>query len=143
MVTSQRAEFSRYLRAIQNDHGYESIADLARLLDEEPATVGRWLSGDSEPSLEKLRRMAPNLRVHIVDLMVAAGLLSTAETGRKASPARPLPKEIRDIMELIDDENIPDYYQKVLLQGVASARKYFLALFRAPKEPAMRQKTRV
>ncbi len=132
-----REDFARFLRGIMADHGYTSNVDLARLLDVEPATISRWLAATGEPSIDNLRHAAPNLRMLLVDLMVEAGVISEAEAGHKPLPARPLPREIRLTLELLDKlekENVPERYPKALLQGVGHARTYFLELFVAPQD---------
>lgn len=134
VVKSGRATFSAFLRGVMDANDIDTAAELARMLDIEPATVGRWLNEVGEPSLDNLRRMAPNLRIRLGDLMIVAGVATEAELGHKAAAARPLPPEIKRIMELLDDPNISDRYKKILRQGVDAARKFFLEMFRAPSE---------
>lgn len=133
--------FADYLRQVMAAHGLTSVADLVRLLEVDQPTVARWLNGQhSRPSLKHLRGIAERLDVPLPILIVEAGLATATEMAIRPARSAALPPEIRAILQLINDPNIPDRYKRILLKGVSQARLFFLEMFQAPREPAMRSK---
>lgn len=52
--------------------------------------VARWLRGDGEePSIRKLRPVARLLGIPLLEMMVAAGLITRVEAGFEADPVPP------------------------------------------------------
>lgn len=125
--------------------GIESKAELARFLEVEPVTLGRWMDGTSEPSLNHLRQIRPKLRgMTLPELIVASGQVPATEMGLgKPKPMRPMPVELERIMKIVDDDLVPRRAVKILLQGVDAARRYWVEMFLAPIEVVDRMRERV
>lgn len=92
-----------------------SQADLARHGGVSDSDVSRWLRGATTPSIEKLRAIAPALRLRLLDLVVAAGHLTPDEAGLEGPPPQPAPpvwspEAIRDLVrtEFKDAEPLGD-----------------------------------
>lgn len=71
-----------------------SQADLGRATGISSGTISKWLSGDVQPDIPQLRRVAATLRIPVLTLAVAAGHFTPKEAQLKDMPALPQPVEV-------------------------------------------------
>jgi transcriptional regulator with XRE-family HTH domain len=85
-----------YLRSAMTARGLTQ-ANLARALGVNDSLVSRWLTGRNTTDVRYLRKLAPLLKVPVVELLVAAGHLDAAEAKvpppKPAEPPRPVTVE--------------------------------------------------
>lgn len=65
-------------------------ADLARRIQRSPSAVYQWLSGETEPSEENIRRLSRVLRVDRLEIYQALGRLKPSEQLREELAAEAL-----------------------------------------------------
>jgi transcriptional regulator with XRE-family HTH domain len=109
--------------------GYRTSSDLARAAEVPDSVISRWRSGSTTPSLTQLRRLQVPLRAPLVELLVAAGLL-TADEARLQAPSAPQP-EMRDVRDAIERDPVLTDDLKHLLQTQYDA---MVALARARED---------
>lgn len=76
-------DFGKWLKERRIKSGYESQGLLSRACGIDHSTIARWEKGDTKPSPENLKKLAPYLGVSYDDLMVVAGYLD------KTNPQKP------------------------------------------------------
>lgn len=69
--------------------GFQTAAELSRATGIGEAQISRWLRGQNSTELPMLRRLAPVLRIPMLELTVAAGHMEPAEARMKDVPAPP------------------------------------------------------
>lgn len=85
-------DFPAYLQTAMTNAGYPRPIDVERGTSGEVklGVVARWLRGDGEePSIRKLRPVARLLGIPLLEMMVAAGLITRVEAGFEADPVPP------------------------------------------------------
>jgi transcriptional regulator with XRE-family HTH domain len=88
-------DFPAYLQTAMTNAGYPRPIDVERGTSGEVklGVVARWLRGEGEePSIRKLRPVAKLLGVRLLEMMVAAGLITAAEAGFEDDPSPPAPR---------------------------------------------------
>jgi len=88
--------------------GYPTGADVERGTEGEvdKGVVYRWLRGEGQaPTIAKLRPVAKLLGIPLLEMMVAAGLITAAEAGFEDDPKPPPPRPTLE--ELVQES--PDY----------------------------------
>lgn len=100
MVDTQ--DFGDYLKRAMDAAGL-SIADLKRLTGISDSVISKWRNGQTIPSVENLRLVAPALGMTTRDLVVVAGHMAPEEVGLKEPP--PPPKPPARLATLQDDIN--------------------------------------
>lgn len=128
-ATTQLAIF---LREIMETYGHQHVADLVRLVDVDQSSVSRYLSGQSEPTLTNLRRMANGLDMTIGELMVVAGLATDEELGRVVQ-SRKYAKVLQEIQDV--EDTATDEEAQVLLLVVRDALNMFKRVWRPTPVP--------
>jgi transcriptional regulator with XRE-family HTH domain len=80
--------------------GFRTSSDLARAAQVPDSVISRWRSGTTTPSLAQLRRLQTPLQAPLVELLVAARLI-TADEARLRAPSSPAPvmRDVRDAVE--------------------------------------------
>ncbi len=73
------ADWPTYLRAAMDAAGYTTASELARVSGVSEPVASRWLRGITQPDVANLRKVAPALRIPILQLLVAAGHLTVEE----------------------------------------------------------------
>jgi transcriptional regulator with XRE-family HTH domain len=106
--------------------GLRSSSDLARAASIPDSVISRWRSGATSPSLAQLRRLRAPLQASLLELLVAARLL-TATEAQLQEPSTPAPA-MRDVRDAIERDPVlgPDLKHLLLAQYDA-----MLALARA------------
>jgi transcriptional regulator with XRE-family HTH domain len=89
--------FGDYLRA-ELDQRHMTGADLSRASGVANSVISRWLSDETRPSLENVRLIAQNFGRPILEVVVAAGLLTAEEAKQQPPSASALSDD-----ELIDE----------------------------------------
>jgi transcriptional regulator with XRE-family HTH domain len=126
------SEFGAYLLGLLDAKGY-TRATLSRAAEVPESSISRWITGDSKPTLELLRKIAPHVGVRLGDLLIRAGLATAAElgmVGAPPAPTPPMPEPLRRIMEIVKDERISDRDTDILLDSVDQAVTMWLRTFR-------------
>jgi transcriptional regulator with XRE-family HTH domain len=97
----QYVEFGDYLRLLMREAGIKDFAELSRLTSLNQSLFSNWRRGQTRPSHESLRKIAPVLNVAPVKLYMAAGLADADEMdlGRQVDMTV-LPAEIRELIDL-------------------------------------------
>lgn len=70
-------DFGKWLKEKRIKAGYESQGLLSRACGIDHSTIARWEKGETKPSPDNLKKLAPFLSVSYDDLMVVAGYLDT------------------------------------------------------------------
>lgn len=86
------AAFPQYVRR-QLDRLDWTVADLARAAELPESTVGRWVRGKTVPGIDSARQLAEALRRPLLEVLVAAGLI-TAEEAKQRTVARHDPADL-------------------------------------------------
>lgn len=94
MQAQDEGGFADYLRAHLDRHGWNA-AQLARASGISASVIGRWLSRDTVPSLDNARAIAVGIKRPLLEVLVAAGLL-TAEEARQKTTAPIDPTTLSD-----------------------------------------------
>jgi transcriptional regulator with XRE-family HTH domain len=88
--------------------GFDSNSDLARETGVPDSVISRWRTSGTTPSIAQLRRLGPALQVSLLELLVAAGHLTSDEAGVPSfSPAVRVPRTTRDAIRedpALDDD---------------------------------------
>lgn len=96
-------EFREYLRALMNNAGIADYAELSRLTGLNQSLFSNWRKGQTQPSQQSLRKIAPTLGVSPAKLYIAAGLSGAEELDLSSQPdLRVIPREFQDLIELYD-----------------------------------------
>lgn len=106
--TRPAAGFGEYFEALLKASEFANRAELAAASGVDPGTLGRWIRGETRPTLDKLSLVAPHLKVRPGDLAVAAGLATMEKLGMVGPPpAPPLPDIVREIIERLAAPQTP------------------------------------
>lgn len=89
MSTTTPMPWPDYLRQAAGAAGYQTAAALAQALGVNDSVVSRWLSGKTQTEVPMIRRLAPILRIPVLELLVAAGHIDAAEAKMKDTPKPP------------------------------------------------------
>ena len=87
---SSERDWATYLDAAMRSASL-SQAELARRSGLAESMVSRWLRGLNQPDVPNLRRVRPVLGVPMLELLVAAGHLTLAESQLQDAPEPPIP----------------------------------------------------
>jgi transcriptional regulator with XRE-family HTH domain len=120
-TSSPAIDFGEYLERQMAHAGFENREQLARASGVEATTIGRWIRGERPPTIEKLRDIAPHLKVRLGDLMVRAGLATREELGMIGAsppPGPPLPPVLRSVMARLASPRLSDKRKNFLLQYI-------------------------
>jgi len=122
-------------------YGCQTVADLVRLVDLDQSSVSRYLSGQSEPTMENLRKIARGADRTVGDLMVAGGMATPQELGMVRPPTRRLAPVLRSVQDVLDDPVSTDMEEQFLLKSIRGLLNMVLEA-RQPviAEPAMRRR---
>ncbi len=71
--------------------GFRTSSELARSAGTPVSVISRWRSGNTCPSLTQLRRLQAPLQATMLELLVAAEILSAEEAQLTALPEPPAP----------------------------------------------------
>lgn len=104
-----RARFAAFVRRslmAARDRGMTD-RQIAKETDIAASTFHRWQRGEGRelPELEKVRAFCEGTGASFADAMVALGM---APGRQPTEPEPPMPPEIRNIMRLLADPNVPD-----------------------------------
>lgn len=75
--------FGKWLKEKRIEAGYESQGLLSRTCGIDHSTIARWERGDTKPSPDNLKKLAPFLRASYEEIMAAAGYIE------KPDPPKP------------------------------------------------------
>jgi ribosome-binding protein aMBF1 (putative translation factor) len=92
-VSNTRSGFGRYLARQMTARGFTTTGELARELGVNRSDVSRWINGQTQPSVPWLRKLAPVLRVPVLELLIEAGHITR--------------REVMDSVEQMSDERSP------------------------------------
>lgn len=137
--------FGDFLREVKKTHNCETVADLVRLIGIDQSSVSRYLSGQSEPTVRNLRKIADRLGVTLGYLMVAAGMASREDLGMVAGspPMMRLASVFRDAQQFLDNPTSSDPEKQFLLKSVRGLLNMTLeAHAGAPHEPSHAERQR-
>lgn len=138
LVRDSRGSFADYLRTRMRQVGIDpdqrgASATLARRADIAESQINRWLKQGHQPSIENLRKIAPILRVDVLELLVRAGHIS-ADEAIAAGPAETLRAE----EAIVADSGLADRDKRILLATLAEMRQRVAAAPYAPGSPSQR-----
>lgn len=110
-----RGTTGAYLKRLLDDRSWNQ-ADLARKSGVPLSSIGRYIAGDSEPTVESARKLAAALDVSVREFVVKVGLFAPEEMDAPIQTSRPLG-------ELTDSE-LADALEEVArrLRGAAPAK---------------------
>lgn len=118
-------DFPAYLQTAMTNAGYPRPIDVERGTSGEVklGVVARWLRGDGEePSIRKLRPVAELLGIRLLEMMVAAGLVTAAEAGFEDDPAPPPPRPTLEDLVRASSDYSPEM-KDAMSAILAAARK--------------------
>lgn len=137
---SATTSFAAYLRAFMRANGMTQNAELARYVGVEASAIGRWLSGQQQPSFDNLSRMAPRLG-SLPDLLIVAGLATAEALGVSTEPREPLPPGVEWANALVRDKTISREHRRHLDQIVGYAITMWQEARNPPQEAQHRERT--
>lgn len=120
--------FGWYFRGLMDAAGYQSDKDLGDDSDLDPSLLSKWQSGQVNPNIPSLRKVAGPLETPLRELMVKAELVTAAEVGLSAEPEAPraaMDPLVAEIRRLLDDEKIPEIHRDDLRTLVRGAVTYW------------------
>lgn len=127
-MPSQSTPWATWLGERMAYLGFATNSDLARAAGIPDSVISRWRTAGTTPLVEQLRRLSVPLQAPMLELLVAAGYLSSeeAEVTEFAEPVR-RPKDAREAIGM-DEELPPDLKHLLLAQydamlAVARARQ--------------------
>ncbi|MTI82307.1 MAG: helix-turn-helix transcriptional regulator [Firmicutes bacterium] len=77
-------DFGKWLKAKRVEAGYESQGLLSRTCGIDHSTIARWERGDTKPSPDNLKKLAPYLKTTYEEILAAAGYLDKTDDKPKA-----------------------------------------------------------
>lgn len=119
--------------------GFDTATQLARAAGLHPGNVLKWIEGDSTPSVEGLRKIAPLVGVRPGDLMLRAYDMNRDELSVTASPA-PLRPVLRSAQARFDSRKLTDHQKGALERHLQRALDMFDELVEPPTEPPLRRR---
>ncbi|WP_290863924.1 helix-turn-helix transcriptional regulator [Hamadaea sp.] len=132
--------FGWYLRALMEAHGFASDGELAAATGVSASLISRYQSGDIEPSVQNLRRLAPYLGVSLGELMVEANLATREELGMvpRAAATTKLDASLAEAQRLLSDPTRPDSAKEYLRDTLRGAIAFWRQQtgLKAPAEPS-------
>lgn len=143
--TRPPASFGEYFESLLRASEFANRAELAAASGVDPGTLGRWIRGETRPTLDKLSLVAPHLKVRPGDLAVAAGLATMEKLGMVGPPpSAPLPAVVQNILDRLADPAATPRRKEALLDHL----EYSLELFdevvaqveNSRREPRMRRR---
>lgn len=87
----EQNEFGKKLKQLREEAGYKSQTRFAAACGVDNSTIARLERGDTKPTLETLKRLAPFLGVPYEELLAAAGYLPGGAGERKFASCRRIP----------------------------------------------------
>ncbi|HEU5475662.1 MAG TPA: helix-turn-helix transcriptional regulator [Actinophytocola sp.] len=137
--------FGDYLRAQMDQHGW-SQAELARHTGVAPSVVSRWLRGETGPSIDNVRTLATATRRPVLEVMVAAALL-TAEEAKQRTSAPPDPGALsnRELLAEVERRMAGDGARPISAEEQAQQPDRYRPVSvpdRGESPPSRRRKTR-
>lgn len=102
--------FGGYLAACMQAAGYPTPASLSRATGISEGVLSRWLNdkGTAQPQVDTLRRLEPVLHVPLIELMVAAEIVTWQEARLDGPPQPPKPVDTEAIDSMIDNSAMTD-----------------------------------
>jgi transcriptional regulator with XRE-family HTH domain len=135
------------LRGLMDDRGFASDGDLETATGVSASLISRYQSGDINPTVQNLRKLAPFLGVNLGDLMIEAGLATAEELGQVAAAhkAEPLDASLAEAQRLLADPALSEEAKAYLRDTIRGAILYWrqqLGLRKAPREPSASERAR-
>jgi transcriptional regulator with XRE-family HTH domain len=138
-------DFASYLRDAMRAVGLDpdqlgSKAELARRADVHDSVLSRWLNNGAQPEIENLRKIAPVLRVRMLDLLVVGGHISPAEASLEGDPQtgrRPTAEE-----GILGDDDLTEREKRMMLAMLDQARERTGNAPAEPPQPAPERRQR-
>jgi transcriptional regulator with XRE-family HTH domain len=143
-----RTAFGWYLRELMDANGFVSDGDLETASGVSASLISRYQSGDINPTVANLRKLAPYLGVNLGDLMIEAGLATAEELGKVPSTAakpEPLDASLAEAQRLLVDPAMSEEAKAYLRDTIRGAILYWrqqLGLRKAPREPSASERAR-
>jgi len=109
--------FGEFLRKVMETHQCTSVAELVRLIGVDQSSVSRYLTGQNEPTLDNLRKIASSLGMTLGDLMVSGGIADAQELGQVATPPRRLAPVLRAAQDFLDHPDTTKKAERFLLKA--------------------------
>jgi len=128
-------EFREYLRRLMDETRprIPDFAELSRLTGINQSLFSRWRSGQVQPGVDSLRKVAAALNVQPVRLYLAAGLTDAAELGLAGEvDMTVVPAEIRELIALYLDARLSDEQRTYVRRIVADVSAGLRAELAAP-----------
>jgi transcriptional regulator with XRE-family HTH domain len=112
--------FGDYLREVMRTYECESVAELVRLLGVDQSSVSRYLTGQNEPTLANLRKIAEAQGASLGAVMVAGGIATREELGMviPATPPQRLATALRAAQDFLDHPDSSKQTKQWLVQMV-------------------------
>lgn len=105
-----RARFAKFVSAALRSARQRGMTDrtIAEATGIGPSTFHRWRRGEGRelPEMEKVRAFCEGLGVSVTGAMTALGLNPTVRDSPEPEP--PMPPEVRRVLRLLADPNVPD-----------------------------------
>jgi transcriptional regulator with XRE-family HTH domain len=106
---------------------------LAKRADIAESQINRWLKQGHQPSIENLRKIAPVLRVDMLDLLVSAGHISANEATSPHPPGRTSAEDA-----IYADRALAERDKRILLATLAEMRERVSEAPHPPDETSSR-----
>lgn len=96
--------FSEYLAATMEARGFLTIAELSRETGIRDGVLSKWLDPKVKgtPRTYMLRKLVPALRVPLIELVVAAKIMTKDEARLDKEPAPPQPVDMEELYSMVE-----------------------------------------
>lgn len=91
--------FGDYLWETMRSAGYPTPAALARASGLTGSLISKWLNGSHAPTIKTLRQVAGPIGVPLLELVVAAKILTVEEAGLETEPSPPQPADVETLIQ--------------------------------------------
>jgi transcriptional regulator with XRE-family HTH domain len=104
--------FGAYLRAaVDRNHELDTLAGLAQKSGISQSVISRWSRGETTPSVENARALAQALHRPLLEVLVAAGIVTEEEAAVAGN--------ISDLTELSDEDLLAELRTRMTARHVA------------------------
>lgn len=118
-----------------------SQSELASKAGIDRSVISQWLNDKAQPTIPLLRKLEAPLGRPLIELMVAAGLISKEDARLKELPKPPKPVKVDVVEEEIRGAGLPPDMEKALLEAREANRAAIRAQINAMRAAGLLNET--
>ena len=125
------SDWPSYLRAAMKAKNIASASQLAEKSGLNRSIISNWLNDKAQPTIPNLEKLMTPLGRPLLEMMVAAGLISQKNAGIKELPKPTKPDTVDEVEQEIRDAGVSPEIQKLLLKMRQDNREQIRATIEA------------